>query len=40
MIEILEKQLDERQKLLAELEKGLADANALLGDTSQAMDES
>ena len=40
IIEILEKQLNERQSLLMELEKGLADANALLGDTSQPMDQS
>lgn len=40
LIEILEKQLEERLKLIDELEKDVASADALLGDIPQAMEES
>jgi hypothetical protein len=40
LIEILEKQLNERQHLLKELEGEIGRADSLLGDDAQAMDES
>ncbi len=40
LIEILEKQLVERQQLLEELEEGVERADTLLGDAVQPMDES
>jgi hypothetical protein len=39
LIGILEKQLDERQKLIEELEKDVTTADALLGGVSQPMQE-
>lgn len=39
LIELLEKQLEERQRLIVELEKDVATADNLLADVLQAMDE-
>lgn len=40
LIDILEKQLEERSKYMEELERDIKDADALLGDAMQQMDES